>query len=363
LNARIVVALSVVVIVLIGAAFLVNMQQAATTSTESRSSSSTSTSTGGSYVNSPQNLQLRLSVDASATRSPAGGVAVNMTVSEYNTLASANNVSMGRQWNLTGLSLGPCGTEAYPFGVSLYRGSYTAGNVSAAQQIRIYPAVPCPLLIRYITGYLFQPMSNLAVVLPGGPNATATQMAANVTATMQYGGGASYSSSTPLGPGTYTAAAGDEWGSVVLVHFTVGAGGSTSSASTSTSSTTTSTSSSSTIMETGSMGMLEAGFSVGPTQPVCSVNSTVGPAPSQYSSIKAVVTPQPSGQAVTLPISWRSNGCSVSGSLEAPLAPGTYSLSLSSCQWMGCAAALPKGLVVISGQSTSIVVSIDTGIR
>jgi hypothetical protein len=345
LNARLVIALSVVVIVLIAAAFLVNMQQGATTSTESRSST---ISTGGSYVNSPQNLQLRLTVNASSTGSSAGGVTVNILASEYNTLATANNVSKAQRWGLTGLSLGACGTEAYPFGVALYRGSYTAESASSAQPLQIYPVVACPMLIRYITGYLFQPMSDLAVVLPSGPNATATPMSANVTATAEYNSSAAHSSSsTSLGPGTYTAAAGDEWGSVVLVHFTIGSGGSTSS----------------TVTGTGATGTLEANFSIGPTAPVCRANSTITVSPPLYSSIEAVVTSQPSGQAVTLPISWLSNGCSVSGSLKASLAPGTYSLNLSSCQLMGCSSALPKSFVVVEGQTTSVNISIDTGIR
>jgi hypothetical protein len=350
LNSRVAVALSTIVVILVAAAFLVTMQQGATISTESQSS--TTVGTGGSYVNAPQNLQLRLAVNAS-TGSQSGGVAINITASEYNTLAAANNVSMASQWKLDGLSLGACGTEVYPFGVALYRGSYTVENVSGVQPLQIYPVVPCPLMIRYVTGYLFQPASDLAVVLPSGPDATATPMSANVTATTEYDVGSA--SSTPLGPGAYTAAAGDEWGSVVLVRFTIGSGASAS--------TTTGTSTSSTATGAGSTGALEANFSVGPTQPVCMANSTVGPAPAQYSSIEAVVTSQPSGRATTLSISWLSNGCSVSGSLEAPLAPGTYSLNLSSCQWMGCSSAVPKSFVVVAGQTTSVDISIDTGIR
>jgi len=358
LNPRLVVALSVVVVVLVAAAFLINLQPGANSTTGSTSVTSTTSSTvtqsatsigtGGSYVNSPENLQLRLSANASSTGGSGGSVAVQIRASEYNTLASANNVSASTKWGLDGLKLGACGVEAYPFGVALYSGSYSAGNVSQATPLQIYPVVACPMLIRYVTGYLFQPTSDLAVILPSGPNATATPMSANVTATAEYTMGAGLTaSSSPLRPGTYSVAAGDEWGSVVVIHFAIGTGTGTSSTSTGTSPT----------------GTLEASFSIGPTQPVCMANSTVGPAPSQYSSIEAVVTSQPSGQNTTLPISWQSNGCSVSGTLAASLAPGTYSLSLSSCQWMGCRSALPKSFVIVAGQSTSIAVSIDTGIR
>ncbi|MDA4131553.1 MAG: hypothetical protein OK454_00305 [Thaumarchaeota archaeon] len=345
MNSRLVVSLSVVVIVLLAGTFFVVMQLGAASSTESQSS--TSVGTSESYLNASQNLQLRLSVNASSTGGSQGNVTVSIRVDEYNTLATANNVSKATQWGLDGLSLGACGTQVYPFGVALYSGTYTAANVSKAEPLQIYPVVPCPMLLRLITAYLFQPASDLAVVLPSGPNATATPMSANVTATAVYMTGSPSSSPSPLGPGTYTVAAGDEWGSVVVTHLTVGAGTGASSTSTGTS----------------LMGTLEASFSIGPTQPVCSADSMMGPAPSTYSSIEAVVTPSPSGQATNFPIVWNSNSCEVSASVQASLAPGSYSLSLSSCTFMGCASALPRSFVIVAGQSTSVDVSIDTGIR
>jgi len=355
LNTKVLVAISAVVIVVLTGTLFVAMQLGANISSTESQSSSTSVQTSGSYVNAPQNLQLRLWVNASSTGGLDGNVTVSIRVDEYNTLATANNVSKATEWGLNGLALGACATQIFPFGVALYSGTYTAANVSQAVPLQIYPIVPCPMLIRLITGYFFQPSSDLAVVLPGG-NATAEPMSANVTATTVYTvGGAASSPPSPLRPGAYTVAAGDEWGSVVVAHFTVGTGAGPSSTSTN-------VSASSTSMGAGS-GTLDATFSVGPTQPVCSVNSTSGPAPSSYSSIEAVVTLSPSGQATTLPVTWTSNGCEVTGSLQASLAPGSYSLSLSPCTFMGCASALPKSFVVVAGQSTSIQISIDTGIR
>jgi hypothetical protein len=352
MNSRLAVAVSTVVIVLLAAGFLVTLQPGANTSAGSATGtgpqSSTTIGTGGSYVNGPQNLQLRLSVNASYINGyPPGQTIFRIIADEYNTLANSNNVTLGKSWPVTGLSLGSCGTEAYPFGVALYRGSYAADDISNAQPLQIYPAVACPMMIRYVTGYLFQPMSELAVVLPSGPNATATRMSANLTATGEYSSAyKAASSSTPLGSGTYTVAAGDEWGSLVLVHVTVGTGTTTSIST-----------------GTGPAGTLQADFNIGPTAPVCRANMTIGSAPTLYSSIEAVVTPQPSGQAITLPISWLSNGCSVTGSLQASLAAGTYSLNLSSCQILGCSSSLPKTVVIAGGQTTAINISIDTGIR
>jgi hypothetical protein len=351
---KLIVGVSVAVIVVIAGAFLVNMSPGGTATSTSSSSTSTSTTTvsvGGSYLNSPESLQLRLSVTAYPGMGSDGGALIQVIPSEYNTLAAANNVSMADHWPLDGLTLGACGTATMPFGVALYKGTYTAGNVSRATPLQIYPVVPCPMLIRYVTGYLFQPSSDFAVILPSGPNATATEMTANVNATAEYVLDANLTASStptdPLGPGTYSVAAGDEWGSVVVVHFTVGGGAATSTTTTASS----------------TLGALEAGFSVGPTEPVCMANSTTGPAPSQYSSIEAVVTSQPSGQNATFPVSWLSDSCSVSGSFTASLPPGSYSLSLSSCQWMGCGSALPESFTISAGQTSSVQVSIDTGIR
>jgi hypothetical protein len=272
-------------------------------------------------------------------------VVIQIAAQEYNTLAAANNVSVADSWGLTGLSLGKCGTTVYPFGVALYRGAYDSGNVSEAVPLRIYPLVACPMLIRLVTGYLFQPASDTAVILPGGPNATATLMSAVVNATAEYPSEPSASSSSPLGPGSYTAAAGDEWGSVVVVQFTVGSPSPTSSTS-----------------AADETGTLQASFSVGPIQPVCSANATAGPAPAYFGTIAAVVYP-PSGSAEVLPIAWASDGCDVSGALDHPLAPGSYSLNLTSCTFVGCSSALPKSFAITSGRTTSVAVSIDTGIR
>jgi hypothetical protein len=149
----------------------------------------------------------------------------------------------------------------------------------------------------------------------------------------------------PFTPGAYTVVAGDEWGGLVVLHVTV-------SGSISTTSTT----------QVPQNGTLLAQISIGPTAPVCSANSTVGPAPSQYSDISAVVTS--SGRNVTtMPLNWSSNGCSVFASAQVSLAPGNYSLNLSRCSFMGCKTSLPKAFSILPDQTTDVVVSIDTGIR
>jgi len=224
LNRRLLVSITVVVAVIVAGGFLVVVQQGANTSAQYQPPATLVT--GGTYVNTSVKLQLRISVNASFTGGTAGNSTINLKVDEFNTLPGlVDDVQVANLYALNGLSLGSCGNGAYPFGVALYIGKYTATNVSAATPLRIYPTVPCPLAIRDISAYLFQPDSDLAQVLPSSSNAS-TPMLANVTATSVYGSGA-----TPLGPGTYTVAAGDEWGSLATVYFTIGTGTASSTTS------------------------------------------------------------------------------------------------------------------------------------
>jgi hypothetical protein len=191
------------------------------TSVTSASSSGASTSslTGTATSSEPNDLQLRLSTNATDIQYGGG---VEISVSEYNTATTVENVSAANDWPVMGLSDGACGPMAYPFGVAVFQGFYTSGNVSSGQPLQIYPIVPCPMLIRLVTGYLFSPLNDSAVILPGSPNAT-TLMAVNVTTI-----GTFNDSLTPFGPGTYTVAAGDEWGGLTVLHFSVsnqGSGG------------------------------------------------------------------------------------------------------------------------------------------
>jgi hypothetical protein len=296
---------------------------------------STSSGTSSTSVGASNGLQLRLALN---TTNLTPGSRLGITVSEYNTEATANNITVAQNWKINGLSLGACGTGAYPFGVAVFQGSYTLSNVSQAQALRIYPNVPCPMLLRLVTAYVFQTMSDLAIVLPGS-NTLPTPMSANVTVNGKY---SDSSSLQPLGRGVYTVAAGDEWGAIATLQFSVGGATQTSTSS-------------------RNVG-LSVQLSIGPTAPVCRANATVGPAPSPYSSIEVIITPS-SGQNLTLPVSWLSNGCEVSGSLQASLAPGNYQLNLSSCIFMGCKSTLPKSFTIFAGQTTDVSVSIDTGIR
>jgi hypothetical protein len=197
-----------------------------TSSTASSSSTSPTNATGSGTFNATDSngLQVQLALKFYPGDGANGSVMVSMVADEYNTLPRANNVSASTAFALDGLSLGSCGRYASPYGVALYSGAYSAANLSLTQPLQIYPIVPCPMFIRLVTGYLFQPASDTALILPGSGNAT--EMLSMVNATGLYSGGVSMlSSPAPLPPGTYTAVAGDEWGALVAIQFTIAADG------------------------------------------------------------------------------------------------------------------------------------------
>jgi rhodanese-related sulfurtransferase len=179
--------------------------------TQPATTASTTTS-----VQSTDGLQLQVAVNATSL---TPGENLQISVGEYNTLTTANSVSSGKNWGVSGLSLGACSnTYVQPFGVALYQGHYTAQNISQATSLEIYARVPCPNYIRMITGYDFLPDSINAAVMPGGDVSSPTSMSANVIVGGIY---TQVTQLTPLVSGDYTVVAGDEWGALEFLYIIV----------------------------------------------------------------------------------------------------------------------------------------------
>jgi|GEM_PF-335337 len=174
--------------------------------------------TTSTTISAPPTNGLRLQLSVSTTN-PAPGVALQIKVSEYNTLSTTNNVAAENSWAVSNLALGPCkNTYVQPFGVALFQGHFTKQNISLATALGIFPLVPCPLFIRQVTGFLFLPDSINAAVLPGGDISSPTPMSAEVTVTGIFAQG---TQSHPLDPGDYTIVAGDEWGTLEFLYIDV----------------------------------------------------------------------------------------------------------------------------------------------
>lgn len=135
-----------------------------------------------------------------------------------NTSSSTLVVNSQDKWPLKGLSLHPC-DWGLPFGVGLFEGNYSLENITMSKQLSIYQhgVYNCPAMqYSTVNTYVFQPLSsNALLVTPDG----------NFTSGMTYGiyldGFYVDNVLEQLKAGTYTIVGGDEWGDVVIRHFTV----------------------------------------------------------------------------------------------------------------------------------------------
>jgi hypothetical protein len=132
-------------------------------------------------------------------------------------------VSAAHDWPIGGLASGPCGPLNIPVGIAVLSGYYDAANVTSGKALQVYnPGVyACPAIISGITSYLFQPSSDNATVYGScQPSACFNEtVSATVSVTGYWTGGPSTFTSFPSG--VYTVVAGDEWGGLAILHFTV----------------------------------------------------------------------------------------------------------------------------------------------
>jgi hypothetical protein len=189
----------------------------------SQSSSSTATAEpirdlggSGEVVGTNSDLNLGLFLNSLVI---GAGNNVSVQIDEKNPTDRGILVSTANDWAVPGLTLGQCGTLNDPFGVGILPGYYTSENVSAASTLALYPpgTYNCPGILSGITGYSFGG-GNLAGIMQGQDSAPAMyqHMDVNVTAS-------GYWTSTfhLFSPGYYTAVGGDEWGTLIILHFLV----------------------------------------------------------------------------------------------------------------------------------------------
>jgi hypothetical protein len=171
-------------------------------------------------------LSLTLSLN-STTYHP--GEQATVTIHEKNTLATENNIPVANRWPVQNLNLGPCGTLNYPFGISILRGYYDAKDVGDITPLQLFNpnVLPlCPMMLAGIVSYDFQPESDIAVIHTNwdsepGAIKTSINMTAGVTASGFWTGSHPNATFSNFTPGIYTVVGGDEWGALVVLHFTV----------------------------------------------------------------------------------------------------------------------------------------------
>jgi hypothetical protein len=170
-------------------------------------------------------LELFLSLDSKTYQS---GQQVGIDIDEKNTLSKTNTIISSAKWPVIGLGVGPCGVLNYPFGIVIFQGNYTAANISSGTPLQIYePGIyHCPMTLAGISSYVFQPLSDNAALFQMSES---TPVINNMEMDTEFEPAPTgYWASNDVGatftnfePGVYTVVAGDEWGALVVVHFTV----------------------------------------------------------------------------------------------------------------------------------------------
>jgi hypothetical protein len=197
-----------------------------TTTVSQITSSTTTTSNDFNSVssNATNGLSLSLSLDGT-TYQP--NQEISITVDEANTLPEINNVPVSNNRAYSGLQAAPCDYIS-PYGIAVFHGDYTSSNFSTGTPLTLYdPHVArlCPTIYG-ITSYSFKPSSDMAAVIENSdpsPTNSSQQMKYELTIN-GYWPDDNYSSNSQLinfESGVYTVVAGDEWGALVVVHFTV----------------------------------------------------------------------------------------------------------------------------------------------
>ena len=194
-----------------------------TTAVPQITSTITTSNNSNSSSNSTNGLSLSLSLD-STTYQP--GREVSITVDEVNSLPEINNVLVSNNRPYSGLQAAPCDYIS-PFGIAVFQGNYNASNFSSGTPLTLYdPHVArlCPTNYPVIS-YSFQPSLDWAQVIENPANAFNNSQQMKYQLTINgYWPDDNFSSNSQLtnfAPGVYTVVAGDEWGALVVVHFTV----------------------------------------------------------------------------------------------------------------------------------------------
>jgi hypothetical protein len=154
------------------------------------------------------------------------GYPIHIVISESNTLSKMNNLRVSNKWPISGLSVGICGTDSYPFGVIVFQGSYTTENLSSATPLELYDpntqVVGCMPPVSNVTAYDFKSSSDIATLSGDAINGSTTfEMSAEVIGGINWVGNPPKAVQQYFEPGIYTVVGGDEWGNMVILHFTV----------------------------------------------------------------------------------------------------------------------------------------------
>ena len=174
-----------------------------------------------STVISRYGLSLTLSLNSTTYRP---GDQISVTIHEKNILARENNIHGADRWPVQGLRLGPCRT-VYPFGISILQGYYDEKSVVAITPLQLFDpnaVYLCPVMLAGVYYHFdFQPWSDVATIYLDNFEPYSINMIATVTSVGFWTGSRPNATFSNFTPGIYTVVGGDEWGALVILHFTI----------------------------------------------------------------------------------------------------------------------------------------------
>jgi hypothetical protein len=184
-----------------------------TSSTRELSSSSSGQST-------PQGLKLGLDVSTNATG------ALVIATNETNLLDRVNNVTTANDWPYPNTDSLPCGNfNQFPIEWAVLQGHYDASNYSSASALTMYdPGLfyPCPTMTAPLAYLLFAPLSdNASRFYSSGQEDNSFPVSASFSVTGYWTGSGNTAAFHQFLARVYTVLAEDEWGNVALLPFTV----------------------------------------------------------------------------------------------------------------------------------------------
>ena len=199
----------------------INPSMTATSNTTQPSSSTTKDNSGGNSASteSANGLSLSLSTDRT-TYQPGQEIAI--IVDEKNTLSTMNNVPATDNLPAEFMS-GFTNDPSFPLGLAVLRGNYTGLNYSNVTPLIIFNPgeIYTGIIITAPASYSFEPLNDI-VDLNGGDYNSSDVMWLHIEIRVNcYWLNNQSTSSNNFEPGVYTIVAGDEWGVLVILHFTV----------------------------------------------------------------------------------------------------------------------------------------------
>jgi hypothetical protein len=201
-----------VVVLATGCGNSINQFTTTTLNNFNGANSASSSSTNG--------LSLSLSLD-SKTYQP--GQEISIVVDIKNTRSRTNDVPISNDWSYNQLASGQC-DMGLPYGIAVFHGDYTSSDFSTATPLALWNynfIVPCGIPMTN-TAYDFNPLSDMANPIDGTSSQNYSfAIDAEFTETGYWTGAAPNATMHNFDPGVYTVVAGDEWGALLVVHFTV----------------------------------------------------------------------------------------------------------------------------------------------